>query len=73
MIRVLVTMPVDLPISCAHFIMEVSRFDSIFALAQSEMFTVAVTPIARKLVFTPVRNAVAVHAESATWLFTQYV
>jgi len=65
------TTPVLLPASCAHFTLDASWLSGSLVAMQSRLITLPGTPIVLMLPFTPVMNAVAEHAESATWLSTQ--
>lgn len=71
--RVVVTMPVAFPAHWAHWSSDVVRRSAGTDASQSPSRTAAVTPMVPLLPFTPFRYAVAEHAESATWLLTQYV
>lgn len=70
---VVVTTPVDLPACWAQLRAELTWLLLLLPARQSPFLTSAVTPMVAMLAFTPPRYAVALQAESATWLFTQYV
>lgn len=62
----LVTTPVLLPANCAHFMLDTAWLAGSLLAKQSRLPTLPDTPMVSMLPFTPVRYAVAEHAESAT-------
>jgi hypothetical protein len=58
-------------LTCDHLRIDVTWLEALFMPAQSSTLTRPVTPVVPILFLTPPRYAVALQAESATWLSTQ--
>jgi hypothetical protein len=63
--------PLSLVVTCDHFRMDVTWFEVFLMPLQSFNLTFPVTPMVPMLALTPPKYAVALQAESATWLSTQ--